>query len=425
MLKRAKILGAAIALLAATGTTLHLSAQAGKKEAALSAEWYQYRGPKRDGLSPDKDLLKQWPAGGPSLAWKATGIGTGYSSVAVTGKYIFTMGDLKGSSHIIALNATGGKLVWAAPVGDSDKPGGYEGPRSTPATDGSLVFGLGQSGTLVCVQAATGREVWRKNLKDIGGRCGNWGYAESPLLDGPVLVVCPGGSKGTVAAFNKANGGILWQSGELKDSAEYTSLVPADFGGIPQYVAYTQQTVAGIHAKTGAMLWKADRKGATAVIPTPVLSKEGTVFVASGYGIGCNAFQVSSAGGRFKVQEIYQGKQMENHTGGLVLVGDHVYGQHDRGALKCIELKTGKEVWTNPCVGGKAAVAYADGHLVVRSERGTVALVEASPEGYKETGRFDHPDKSGKETWPHPVIFGGKLYLRDQDVLLCYDLKGK
>ncbi|HYE97269.1 MAG TPA: PQQ-binding-like beta-propeller repeat protein [Planctomycetota bacterium] len=316
------------------------------------------------------------------------------------------------------MNAADGKVVWASKIAKSgDVP--YPGSRSTPATDGTVVVALSPLGDLVCVQAATGREVWRKSFD---GPRPNWGFSESPLIDGPLVVVTPGGGSGTVAAYNKTNGALVWRSGELKDPAAYASIVPIEIGKIPQYLVFTADSVAGIVAKTGRVAWRAERKGQTAVIPTPVY-KDGIVFVASGYNVGCNGFQVALTGGTFRVQEIYKSRDMVNHHGGFVVVGDHVYGTDER-ALKCLELKTGKVVWENNCV-GKGSVAFADGHLVVRSERGPIAWVRATPEGYKEAGRFDQPDRSGKEAWPHPVVFGGRLYIRDQDTLLCFNVSAK
>jgi outer membrane protein assembly factor BamB len=413
----------ALLLLAAPG--LLVFAQAKKKEASAVPDWGQFRGPNRDGLSPDTGLLKQWPAGGPTLAWKATGFGGGFSSVVVAGKVLYTLGETNGAACLIAVSTADGKILWKSPIGDTGGSNGA-GPRSTPATDGVLVFGLGQQGTLVCVQAATGREVWRKNMRDYGGEMmSGWGYSESPLIDGPMLVVTPGGSKGTVAALNKMTGAPVWQSAELKDKAPYSSLVPVTYGNIAQYVVYTERSVAGIVAKTGQVAWRADCPGKTAVASTPVLNKEGQIFVSSAYGTGHNAFQVSFAGGQFKAQEIYKGN-FESHHGGMVLVGDHIYGL-DGGTLKCIEIKSGKVVWTDRCV-GKGSITYADGHLYCRSEAkggAAVALVEATPTGYKEKGRFTPPTPSGVDAWANPVVFGGKLYIRDQDQLFCYDVKAK
>ena len=425
-MKLAKTLGrVAFLVLSTAAVTQMVSAQASKKgEAASVPDWGQFRGPKRDGLSPDTGLLKEWPKAGPPLAWKATGLGAGYSSVSVAGKFLYTMGEDGGQEVLIAMTVADGKILWKAKVCASGDPGNQgQGPRSTPATDGTLVFGLGHDGTLVCVRAANGQEVWRKTYRDLGANgVPGWGFSDSPLIDGGVVACIPGGSKGTVAALNKMNGAPVWQSAELKDGAHYTSLVTADFGNIPQYVVFTSESVAGIVAKTGRVAWRVERKGQTAICSCPVMSKEGMVFVSSAYGVGHNAFQVSFGGGAFKAAQVYDGK-FENHHGGMVLVGDHVYGL-DNGSLRCIELKTGKVAWQDRCV-GKGSIAYADGHLYCRGEGGGLALVEAVPDSYKEKGKFDQPDRSKRSAWANPVVFGGKFYVRDQDTLLCFNVAAK
>jgi outer membrane protein assembly factor BamB len=394
---------------------------------APDADWSQWRGPKRDGLSPDTGLLKEWPAGGPPLAWKTTGIGTGYASVTVLGDRLYTLGDAGETSNLLAINTTDGKILWTAPVGKTHSDGNKEwtGNRASPATDGKLVIALGAMGELVCVDVS-GKEKWRKDMHgDFNGKVGGWKYSESPLLDGENVVVTPGGPKGAVVALKKETGELVWRCTDITDAAEYPSLVPVEIGGQRQYLLLTQQTLAGIAAKDGKALWKTPRKGATAVIPTPIY-KDGLVFVTSGYGIGCNAFKVSESGGAFTVEEAYSGKQIVNHHGGVILVGDHLYELDDKGELRCVEFKTGKIVWQNKSV-GKGSIAYADGHFVVRSEgkKGEIALVEASPESYKEHGRFKLPEFSGMPQWPHPVIIGGHLYIRDEDTLYAYDVKAK
>ena len=389
--------------------------------AASPSDWPQWRGPKRDNLSTETGLLKQWPDGGPPLAWKAKGIGRGYSTVSVAGGKLLTMGDGPDASYVHALSLDSGTKLWSTKVG---RPGGdYPGTRSTPTVDGDRVYALGQHGDLVCLDVGTGKEQWRKSFtKDFGGRMmSGWGYAESVLVDRDHVICTPGGPKGTIIALNKQTGATVWRTKDFTDSAAYCSIVPATIGGVPQYVQLTDASVVGVAADTGKLLWRAPRKGETAVIATPLV-KGDLVFVSSGYGVGCNLFKVTPSGGKFTAEQVYQNNEMENHHGGMVIVGDHVYGSSDPGILKCIELKSGKEVWHDRSV-GKGSLAYADGHLYLRSEAGPVALLEATPECYREKGTFEQPDRSNEAAWPHPVIAGGRLYLRDQDVLLCYNLK--
>ncbi len=393
-----------------------------------ASDWPQWRGPNRDGVSAETGLLKEWPKGGPPLAWKATGLGAGYSSVSVAAGRLFTMGEIAGASSVIALDEKTGKLLWSAKVGGTGGGDGYPGPRCTPTVDGERVYAMNQFGDLVCVEAATGQEVWRKNLaKDFGGRMmSGWGYSESPLVDGERLVCTPGGSKGTLLALDKKTGAVLWQSKEFTDNAAYSSVIAAKVGGVPQYIQLTDASVAGGGPQNGRLLWRGPRRGATAVIPTPIVHDD-HVYVTSGYGVGCNLFKVSMTSPDFKAEQVYANKVMVNHHGGVVRLGDHLYGYSDGKGWTCQEFKTGKAVWQDKEKLGKGSLVCADGHLYLRCQDGpgAVVLIEASPDGWKEKGRFDQPDRSSANSWPHPVIANGKLYLRDQDVLLCYDVKAR
>ena len=394
---------------------------------AVSAAWPQWRGPNRDGLSTETGLLKQWPAGGPPLSWKASGLGAGYSSVAIADNRLITSGDRTGSSYVSALNLADGKPLWSVKLGQAGAPGwgGFAGPRSTPSVDGERVFALGQYGAMVCLETATGQELWRKDFgKDFGGPLPEWGYAESPLIDGNRVVVTPGGSRGALVALNKTTGDILWQSKEFTDDAHYSSLIVAEIAGVRQYIQLTAASVAGIAAADGKLLWKAKRKGETAVIPTPIYH-DGFVYVTSGYGVGCNLFKIAAANGQFSATQVWANKTTVNQHGGVIRIGNHLYGHSDSKGWTCQDFTSGAMVWQEKSRLGKGSIAYADGHFYLRQEdgKGSIALIEATPSGYQEKGRFDPPERSDKNSWPHPVIAGGHLFIRDQDVLLCYDLR--
>lgn len=391
---------------------------------AFSADWPQWRGPNRDAVSKETGLLKQWPEAGPPLAWTAKGIGQGYSAPAVAGGRIYLMGEDASSSYVHALDAKDGSILWSTPVGKIG--GNYEGPRSTPTVDGDRVYALGQWGDLVCLSAKDGKEVWRKNLvDDFKGQMGDWQYTESPLVDGKRVVVTPGGPQGAMLALDKSNGKLLWRTKDFTDQAQYSSIVPVKIGGKPTYIQLSQRSLVGVNPENGSLLWRADRPGQTAVIPTPVYA-DNHVFVTSGYGVGGDLFKITASGGKFTAEHVYHKNDLDVHVGGVVLLDGHVYGTTDPGTLTCFELLTGNEKWADEGP-GKGATVYADGHLYVRNEGtpGEVTLVEATPKGYVEKGLFKQPQGSGKNTWPPPVIADGKLYLRDQDVLLCYDIKAK
>jgi outer membrane protein assembly factor BamB len=390
---------------------------------AANFDWPQWRGPNRDDVSKETGLLKEWPAEGPKRVWLFENAGAGYSSFAIANGKLFTMGTRDNNETLLALDANTGKELWAAPLGSifNEKRGG--GPRGTPTVDGNRVYGLSGQGNLVCVNIADGTIVWQKQMKDLGGVLQKWGYSESVLVDGNNVICTPGGPQGTVAAFNKTSGVLVWQTKDFTDEAQYSSIAPATINGVPQYVQITMQSIVGIAPKDGKILWKTSWPGRTAVIPTPIV-RDNLVYVTSGYGVGCKQIRIKPDN---SVETVYENKVMKNHHGGVILVGDHLYGHADAG-WTCQNFKTGGEVWNHRAF-DKGAVAYADGMLYCLEERsGTVALVAASPAGWKEHGRFK-PEPQSKirlpdgRIWTHPVISNGKLYLRDQDLIYCYDIK--
>jgi outer membrane protein assembly factor BamB len=392
--------------------------------AAWAADWPQWRGPNRDDCSTETGLLAEWPANGPPLLWKANALGGGYSAPSVAAGRVFGMG-FRGEDEVIwALDASDGKEIWSTRINAATSSFGYpEGPRCTPTIDGALLFALGPAGDLVCLETATGKQVWSKDLvKDFGGQMmSGWGYSESPLVDGDKVVCTPGGPQGTIMALNKKTGQLIWRTKDFTDKAAYASLIRVEIAGVPQYIQLTGASVVGV-GTDGALLWRAPRHGNTAVIPTPIFH-DNLVFVTSGYGIGCNCFEISASGGQFKAQTLYENKLMANHHGGVVLRGDCLYGYSESKGWVCQDFKTGEIKWSERQKAGKGSLTFADGHLYLRNENGPLTLIEATPAGYKETGKFEQPERSDKNSWPHPVIANGNLYLRDQDKLFCYDLR--
>jgi outer membrane protein assembly factor BamB len=390
-------------------------------------DYPQWRGPDRNGVSKETGLLKEWPKEGPKLLWESKEVGGGYSTPAVVGDRVYLMGDKDNEEFVLALSAEDGKKIWSTPVGKVGKNGPgpqYPGTRSTPTVDGDFLFALGSDGDLVCLEKAKGKLVWKKNYKtDFNGVPGAWAYSESPLVDGDVLVCTPGGTKAALVALNKKTGDVIWQTANpVGDEAAYASPTVAEVGKVKQYVQFLQKALVGVDAKTGKLLWRFDKTwGKTpANIPTPVFH-DGLVYSATTYGGGGLA-KLTADGDKISATEVYLSKDLPNALGGVVLVGDYLYGTSSKG-LKCVEFATGTIKWENASV-GIGAVCYADGRLYVRAEKGDVALVEATPDGYKEHGRFKQPDRSNKPAWPYPVVANGRFYLRDRDVLLCYDVKG-
>ena len=389
-----------------------------------AADWPQWRGPNRDGVSSETGLLQQWPQAGPPLAWKATGLGGGFSTVAVAGDRLYTTGEKDADSYVHCLDRTSGKVLWSTKFGKAGAPGwgGFSGPRGTPTVEGDLLWVMGQFGELVCLKTGDGAKVWEKHLiQDLGGDRPEWGYSESVLVDGDRIVCTPGGSKGAIVALDKRTGQTLWQTKAFTDPAHYSSLVCAEICGVRQYVQLTAASVVGV-GTDGALLWRAPRKGEVAVIPTPVVSGN-RVYVTSGYNIGSNLYEITQSEGKLQARQVYAEKSMANQHGGAVRVGDYVYGYCDSKGWVCQELATGKLMWAEKGQIGKGSVVCADGRLYLRTEDdGVVGLIEASPQGYKEAGRFVQPGFGKPKTWPHPVVAGQRLFLRDQDILLCYDV---
>ncbi len=394
---------------------------------SLAADWPQWRGPNRDGLSSETGLLQEWPEGGPTLVWTAKGLGEGFSTVSVAGDRIYTTGDKGDVCYVHGLNRADGEILWSTPLGKAGAPGwgGFAGPRGTPTVDGDLLFVMGQYGELACLKTSDGAKVWGKHMiEDFGGELPEWGYSESVLIDGDQAVCTPGGSKGAIVALDKRTGKLLWQTRDFTDRAHYSSLVCAEIGGFKQYVQLTAESVVGVNP-IGAVLWRAERRGKTAVVPTPIV-KGNQVYVTSGYGVGCNLFEVERIVSRFDTKQTYAERSMASHHGGALLIGDYVYGYCDARGWICQELATGELKWTEKSQVGKGSLVYADGCLYLRAEDdGIVGLIKATPDGYEETGRFIQPGFGKPKTWPHPVVADKKLYLRDQDILLCYDVAAR
>ena len=395
-------------------------------------DWPQWRGPHRDGISRETGLLKEWPSGGPKLLWQVQEAGGGYSTPSVVGERLYVMGSEGMENEFVrALSTQDGKPVWTSrvgKVGPNDPGMNYPGSRATPTVDGSALYVLGSDGDIACVEAANGKVRWSKNVRTaFGGKPGKWAYAESPLVDGDLVVCTPGGSEATIVALNKKNGEVMWKTAVPEgDEAAYASIIVVEAGGVKQYVQFLQKGLVGVDAKTGKLLWRYEQtaKGSPANIPTPV-ADDGYILSGSGRG-GGGLIKLEKSGDHFEVEQIVHTPKLPTAIGGAVKVGDHVYGTTSR-ALICAEFKTGTLKWEESAIGA-ASLLYADGRLYLHGENGQVALVEANPEGYREKGRFtppNPPDRGRSKAWAYPVVAHGRLYIRDMGSLWCYDVKAK
>jgi outer membrane protein assembly factor BamB len=413
----APVTAALTALLAIALTPIH------------AGDWPGWRGPNRDGISTETGLLKTWPEGGPKLLWEAEGCGQGYSSVAIAGGNVYTLGKTKDGEALFAFSAADGKPLWSTVFGG----GGHS--NGSPQVDGELVYAIGLAGDLVCARTASGEVVWKKNFaKDFGGvMMSGWGFSESPLIDGDRLICTPGGPEAMMVALDKKTGAEIWRSptpadlGQKgKDGAGYSSVVISNGAGVKQYIQITGRGAIGVRAGDGKPLWHYNKvANGTANIPTPLIDGD-YVFCSTGYGTGSALLKLAKDGDGVKAEEQYflDGKVLQNHHGGMILKDGHIYmgHAHNNGFPVCVELKTGKIVWGGDQRGpgaGSAAVLLAGDDLIFRYEDGVVAQIEATTNGYNLKSQFKPAFQKGK-SWAHPVIVDGRLYLREQEKLMCY-----
>lgn len=403
---------------------------------APGGNWPHWRGPNRDAVSTETGLLQNWPEGGPRRLFAATGMGGGFSSVAVTGGRIYTMGDRRDGQYVLAFNETDGAPLWATRVGGTHVDQ-YGGPRATPTVDGAMLYAVSTDGDFVALDSATGALKWRKSLPgDFGAPTPGWQFAESPLVDGDRVVITPGSRRAAMVAFDKVSGNEIWRAAMPSigsnglDSADYSSIVISNGGGVKQYIRLMGRGVISVRANDGWFLWGYNNvANNVANISTPII-KDNLVFASTGYQTGAALLELSSAPeGRVTARERYflASRVFQNHHGGMVLIGDHVYAGHghNRGTPIAIELATGRVAWGGDLRNageGSAAVMAADGHLYFRYQNGVMMLIEATPAGYREKGQFMIPNVRNP-SWSHPVVTGGRLYLREQDTLNVYDVK--
>jgi outer membrane protein assembly factor BamB len=385
-------------------------------------DWPQWRGPNRDGISKETGLLKQWPAEGPPLVRKLTGAGRGYSSLAISNGLMYTLGLRGDREFVIAFDLAKGKEAWATAFGNAFRNDRGDGPRGTPTVDGDRLYALGGSGDLACLDARTGKSIWTMNvLQKFGGSNITWGISESPLVIGEKVLVNAGGPGASVVALNKKDGALIWKS--QSDRAGYSSAIPVEVGGKTQVVFFTHTRVVGLDLGDGKLLWEYPRAANDVANAATPVARGNRVFVSSDYGNGGGLVEIKAGEkGAVAAREVYFTREMRNHHSSSVLIGEHLYG-FSSGILTAMRFDTGEVAWRDRSV-GKGSLVYADGMLYCLSENGVVGLVEATPEGYIEKGRFRIPQDS-LPTWTHPVVVGGHLYLRDQDTIYEFDVRQK
>lgn len=384
-------------------------------------EWSQWRGPNRDGISPETGLLQEWPAGGPPLAWQAAGAGTGYSSMSTSGGRLYTIGARDDVEYVMAFDRATGKKLWETANGRRFRNERGDGPRSTPTTEGDRLYAFGGTGEVSCLDAATGRKIWSVDLvRTFGGVTPYWGYSESPLIVGDRIILYAGGRRSSVVALNKSDGTTAWQ--QPGDGAGYSSPMLLRTGSLQQVVFFTASRALAVDPRDGRLLWSYDRvSNNTANIATPIVQGN-HVFLSSDYGTGSALLEVRASGNLASANEVYFTREMRNHHASSVLVGEHLYG-FNSSILTALDFDTGEMAWRSRSV-GKGSLIYADQRLYLYSENGVVGLADASPAGYQERGRFELRT-GASPAWSHPIITNGMLILRDQDRLYAYDIKAR
>lgn len=402
------------------------------------ADWPQWRGPARDGISADTGLSKDWNANPPKLLWTSDGMGGGYASLAIVGDRIYTAGDTADSQCVVCASAADGKVIWSSSITKSVPRFDKGGSRSTPTVDGDRLYVVSSPGKVVCLRTADGKEVWSHDfVSEYGGRAPTWGFSESPLVDGDRVLCTPGGPQAMIVALDKKTGKEIWRTAyptdigtSGKQEAGYSSIVISNACGLKQYVQLVGKGLIGVRASDGKFLWSYNEiANKTANIPTPLISGD-YVFCSTGYQTGAALVKLVKKGGSIQCEEQYfiPPDKAQNHHGQMILKDGYVYfgSKHGQGFPICIEMLTGKIVWGGDQRGvgnGSAAITCADGQLVFRYQSGEVALIEATPDGYRLHGSFKPPHVTAP-CWSHPVIVGGRMYLRDNDNLMCYDVRG-
>ncbi len=402
--------------------------------------WPTWRGSDRDGHSPSTGINTDWETNPPKLLWQAGGLGEGYGSVSIAQGMIFSTGNKQNQQVLTASALSDGKVLWQTPITDSLPGHDYAGARCTPTFSDGKVYAVPSSGGIVCLDATSGKKLWEHNFSKWGGRMMSvWGFSESPLVDEGFVLFTPGGPNAAIVKLDKDTGKEIWRSSipaggdgtnkvgkRLQKGAAYSSIVVGQISGVKQYVQLVAEGVVGIRANDGKLMWGyEDVSNDVAAIPTPLIGED-FVFASSGYGTGSCLLKISKNQNETKASVAYflEANQFENHHGGMVAQDGYVYAGHGhgKGFPICIRISDGQVMWKERGPGtGSAAVVWVDNHLIFRYQNGTVALIQANPNSYRLKGQF-RPVLQERESWAHPVVVNRRLYLREQDGIMCYDL---
>lgn len=396
----------------------------GSMRAANAPSWPQFHGPTGDNISLDTGLLKKWPEGGPELIWTADGIGEGFASVTLSGGLIYTAGNIEEKTVVTALDLSGA-IAWQAEAGAAWTKS-HPGTRSTPTIDGDRVYYENPHGDVFCFHAKTGQEIWQRNiLTDFAGKNIKWALAESVIVDGNRVICAPFGQKASVVALDKRTGKTVWAAPPTAGPAGYATATIVEYKGLRMILTMSGKALVGVNAENGAGLFRYEHLTKYDVnVLTPIFI-DGNVFISSGYGAGSEMVKLTFGRGKITAERAWESKEMDNHHGGVVLVDGYLYGTSNRGNWVCYDPKNGDVKYSEKGT-GKGSLTVAEGMLYTLSEKThVVGLVKATPDAHEIVSQFTIPDGAKDPSWAHPVVCGGRLYIRYRDRLLAYDVAAK
>jgi outer membrane protein assembly factor BamB len=387
-----------------------------------AADWPQFHGAAGDNISTETGLLKQWPDGGPELVWTAKGMGDGFASVSVADGLVYTAGNIDGKTVITAMDLDG-KVLWQTPCGEGWTKS-FPGVRATPTIDGDRLYFESPLGDVVCLDAKTGEQLWGLNiLEKFGGQNIQWALAESVVIDGDNAICCPFGSQGSIVALDKRTGETVWVAESVGDKAGYATATLAEFAGLRMVLAMSAKALVGVNADNGDLLFRYEHLTKHDVNALKPICADGRVFISSGYKAGSEMVQLTAAGGKVTAEQAWESKDMDNHHGGVILWDGYLYGADSKRNWVCFDWDSGETKYSESGV-GKGSATCADGMLYTFAESGgKVGLVKPTPEGHQVVSEFQIPKGGEGKSWAHPVVCGGRLYLRHGDFLFVYDVK--
>ncbi|MDZ7315745.1 MAG: PQQ-binding-like beta-propeller repeat protein [candidate division KSB1 bacterium] len=391
-----------------------------------SADWPQFRGPFRNGISLESGLLQQWPEDGPRLLWSVENLGSGYGSAAIAKGSVYIIGEEKGVETLFAFNLQG-RLRWKTALsGQWDRS--YPGPRTTPTVDDDRVYAITGMGEIACVNAKDGKIRWRlQAMEKFGGKYHKWGISESPLIVDDKVIVTPGGALATMAALDKMSGRIIWTTKIEEETANYCSPILVERGGRKIIVTMLQHYLVGVDALDGKLLWKdafsAYQDSPKDINPVSPVYVDGLLYATSGYDDGGALYEISPDG--LTLKRLWTDKTLDVHIGGVVVVNGVIYGAswegNTNGKWIALDLKSGKVLWEHHWI-NKGSIIFADGMLYLYTEKeGRVGLVRPNPKQFELISSFAITAGSGQH-WAHPSLADGRLYIRRGNALLVYDV---